>query len=162
MAKIKSIAERFEAKVERIPFMGCWIWMGALNERGYGVIGRSGGRGKGNDKAHRVAYRVYRGEIHEGKIMLHKCGNPICVNPWHLEPGTHKENSADMIRMGRHFQPDNSCENAKWRKLDAKAVFDIRAHKGGEKGIGTALAKKYGVSKSAIYEIWSGNNWKKL
>jgi hypothetical protein len=162
MAEMRqSLADRFEAKVERIPFMGCWVWTGALNENGYGVIGR-GARGQGNDKAHRVAYRTYRGEIPEGKIILHKCGNPICVNPWHLEPGTYKENSADMVRMGRHFQPDNSCENAKWSKLNSQAVLDIRLHKGGKKGTGTALAKKYGVSKSAIYRIWEGKNWAKL
>ena len=162
MAEMRqSLADRFEAKVERIPFMGCWVWMGAANKHGYGLIGR-GRRGDGNEKAHRAAYRLYRGDIPEKKIMLHKCGNPNCVNPWHLEPGTHKENSADMIRMGRHFQPDNSCENAKWRKLNSEAVLDIRAHKGGKKGTGTVLAQKYGVSKSAIYRIWEGKNWAKL
>ena len=158
---MKHIFDRFEAKVERVPFMGCWIWMGALNEHGYGVIGR-GRRGCGNDKAHRVAYRAYRGEIPEGKIMLHKCGNPICVNPWHLEPGTYKENSADMVRMGRHYQPDNSGENAKWSKLTVDAVKDIKSQKGGKKGTGTALARKYGVSKSAVYQIWVGENWQKF
>jgi len=153
--------DRFESKVERIPFMGCWIWTGALNERGYGVIGR-GARGTGNDKAHRVAYRIYRGEIPEGKIMLHKCGNPICVNPWHLEPGTHKENSQDMVRMGRHYQPNNRGTNATWAKLDEEKVKEIRAAKGGKKGTGTAIARKFNVSKSAIYQIWAGANWQSL
>lgn len=154
-------ADRFEAKVERIPFMGCWIWTGALNEHGYGVIGR-GARGTGNDKAHRVAYRLYRGDIPEGKIILHKCGNPICVNPYHLEAGTHKENSQDMVRMGRHYQPDNRGSKAAWAKLNEEQVKEIKQAIGGKKGTGTALARKFNVSKSAVYRIWEGKNWQTL
>ena len=158
---MRTLAERFEAKVERIPFMGCWVWMGATHENGYGVIGRTG-KGSGNERAHRLAYKLYRGEIPEGKFILHKCGNANCVNPWHLEPGTAKENAADTIRMGRLKLPDNSCENAKWAKLNAEQVLEIRANKGGKKGTGTMLARKFGVSKSAIYQIWAGENWQKL
>ena len=156
----KSLAERFEAKVERIPFYGCWAWMGATHNRGYGVIGR-GGKGKGNERAHRTAYRLYRGEIPEDKIILHKCGNANCVNPWHLEAGTHKENAQDTVRMGRQFQPDNSGENAKWAKLNENQVKEIMLAKGGKRGVGTSLARKFSVSKSAIYQIWSGKNWSK-
>lgn len=158
---MKPIAERFEDKVERIPFMGCWIWTGALNERGYGVIGR-GSRGQGMEKAHRLSYRLHKGEIPVGNVIMHKCGNPTCVNPWHLVAGTQKENAQDTVRMGRLKLPDNSCEKAKWAKLNAEAVREIRSQKGGKKGTGTALARKYGVSKSAIYQVWAGTNWQKL
>ncbi len=157
----QAIEERFEAKVERIPFYGCWAWMGALNERGYGVIGR-GARGQGNEKAHRLAYRLYRGEIPEGKYMLHKCGNPGCVNPWHLEPGTQKENMADMIRMGRHYQPDNSGENATWAKLNAEQAKEIKSAKERTMKVAAQFAEKFNVSKSAIRRIWEGKNWAKL
>jgi hypothetical protein len=161
MAEMRqSLADRFEAKVERIPFMDCWVWMGATHERGYGVIGL-GVRGSGNERAHRTAYRLYRGEIPEGKIILHKCGNTNCVNPSHLEAGTHKENSADTIKMGRHYQPDNRGTKATWAKLNEEKVKEIKEAKGGKKGTGTALARKFNVSKSAIYQIWSGDNWKK-
>ncbi len=161
MAEIRqSLADRFEAKVERIPFMGCWAWMGATNEHGYGLIGL-GRRGQGNEKAHRTAYRLYRGDIPDGKIILHKCGNPNCVNPWHLEHGTYKDNTADMMRMGRHFQPNNRGTNATWAKLDYDKAKEILAAKGGKKGTGTALAKKFNVSRSAIYQIWAGANWTK-
>ena len=158
---MRPIAERFESKVERIPFMGCWLWMGAVNERGYGVIGR-GARGEGMEKAHRLSYRLHKGEIPDGNVIMHKCGNPTCVNPGHLVAGTQKENAQDTVRMGRLKLPDNSCENAKWAKLNAEAVREIRSQKGGKKGTGTALARKYGVSKSAIYQVWAGANWQKL
>ena len=161
MAEMRqSLADRFEAKVERIPFMGCWAWIGAINHRGYGIIGK-GGKGQGNERAHRTAYRLYRGEIPEDKIILHKCGNSNCVNPWHLEAGTQKENARDTVRMGRNYQPDNRGSNATWAKLDEAKVKEILAAKGGKKGVGTALAKKFNVSKSAIYQVWAGANWSK-
>ena len=155
------IAARFESKVERVPFMPCWIWTGAANERGYGVIG-VGGRKAGNERAHRLAYRLYKGEIPEGKYILHKCGNTFCVNPSHLEAGDQKENAADTKRMGRVRVPDNNGENAKWAKLNEDQVREIQSAKGGDKGTGAALARKFGVHKSTIYQIWGGNNWKKL
>lgn len=161
MAKIKqTLADRFEAKVERIPFIGCWAWMGATHDRGYGIIG-IGARGLGNERAHRTAYRLYRGEIPDGKIILHKCGNTNCVNPYHLEAGTYQENAQDTVQMGRNYKPDNRGSNAKWAKLDEDKVSQILQAKGGKKGTGTALAKKFNVSKSAIYRIWEGKNWQK-
>jgi hypothetical protein len=162
MAEVRqSLADRFEAKVERIPFMGCWAWMGATHERGYGIIGL-GPRELGNERAHRTAYRLYRGEIPEDKIVMHKCGNTNCVNPWHLEVGTHKDNAQDTLRMGRNFKPNNKGTNAKWAKLDHDKAKEILEAKGGKKGIGTALAKKFNVSKSAVYRIWEGKNWQTL
>jgi len=161
MAEVRqSLADRFEAKVERIPFMGCWVWVGAVNHRGYGIIGK-GARGQGNERAHRTAYRLYRGEIPEDKIILHKCGNSNCVNPWHLEAGTQKENAQDTVRMGRHFQPDNRGSNSFFAKLDEAKAQEILAAKGKERGIGVALAQKFNVSTSAIYSIWAGVNWSK-
>lgn len=161
MAKvIQTLESRFEAKIERIPFMECWVWTGATHERGYGIIG-VGARSQGVERAHRISYKLYKGAIPSGKMILHKCGNTFCVNPYHLEVGTAKENAQDTKRMGRLKFPDNSGEKAKWAKLNLKQVKEIVASKGGRKGTGTTLAKKFGVSKSAIYQIWSGNNWKK-
>jgi len=161
MAEMRqSLADRFETKVERIPFMGCWVWTGATHERGYGIIGK-GVRGQGNERAHRTAYRLYRGEIPEDKIILHKCGNANCVNPWHLEAGTQKENAQDTVRMGRNYQPDNRGSNSSSAKLDEVKVKEILAAKDSGRGIGVALAKKFNVSKSAIYSIWAGVTWNK-
>ena len=46
--------------------------------------------------------------------------------------------------------------------VDAEQVLEIQANKGGKKGTGTMLARKFGVSKSAVYQIWAGANWQKL
>ena len=47
-------------------------------------------------------------------------------------------------------------------KLNEEQVKEIKQAIGGKKGTGTALARKFNVSKSAIYQIWAGANWQTL
>lgn len=82
-----TLEERFWAKVHKTPT--CWNWTGASN-RGYGYIGL--GPGKGQDVAHRVAYRLLVGPIPDGLTIDHLCRNRGCVNPDHMEPVTTKVN----------------------------------------------------------------------
>jgi isocitrate/isopropylmalate dehydrogenase len=42
---------------------------------------------------HRVAYEMYGNVIPAGQILDHKCRNPGCCNPDHLEPVTVRENT---------------------------------------------------------------------
>jgi hypothetical protein len=150
----KSLWDRFHDKVMPEPNTGCWLWTGATKELGYGVIGL-GRREEGTAKAHRVAWKLYKGEIPEGMNVLHRCDMPACVNPRHLFCGTLADNMQDCVQKGRNFVPNNKGENAKWAKLDAEKVAEIRTRK----LKGTEYARQYGVSKSAIYEIWRGKNW---
>ena len=85
-----TLSERFEAKVERLE-SGCWKWMGALLDTGYGVLHEGGKVGRAL-RAHRVAYELYRGEIPEGLVLDHLCHNRWCVNPEHLEAVTNHVN----------------------------------------------------------------------
>lgn len=148
-----SLWDRFHDKVSPEPNSGCWLWTGAVKEYGYGVIGL-GRRSEGIQKAHRVAYRLYKCDPGD-KIVMHKCDNPYCVNPDHLALGTLADNMQDCVRKGRNFVPNNRGENAKWAKLTIRAVTEIRKRE----RRGTEYARMYGVSKSAVYQIWAGQNW---
>jgi len=86
-----------ESRIERIPFSGCWLWMGATVEDGYGQIQV----GRQFKRAHRVVYELLVGPIPERAHLLHRCDVPGCVNPAHLYPGTPKRNMADCIERGR-------------------------------------------------------------
>ena len=83
-----NLRERFERSLSHETEAGCWIRNVAPTPRGYTQI-RDGNR---KPLAHRVAYELYRAEIPEGLVLDHLCRNPACVNPWHLEPVTHREN----------------------------------------------------------------------
>lgn len=109
----RSIAERLLAHTDRtigsIPddeSLGlCWIWKGALNVDGYGVI-----RGEGYRAplllAHRVALSLALGRpIADGLFANHRCDTPACVRPRHLYEGTAQENVDDMHDRDRAFRP---------------------------------------------------------
>lgn len=76
-----SLEERMERKIERVPFMSCWVWTGALNPGGYGQI-KEGGRVQ---NAHRLFYQLSGHHIPDGYEVDHLCRNRWCVNPAHLE-----------------------------------------------------------------------------
>jgi hypothetical protein len=73
MSKRDTLANRFEAKYIPEPNSGCWLWTAALNPAGYGKIGRGSRRDGGPDLAHRVSWRLYRGEIPQGLTLDHLC-----------------------------------------------------------------------------------------
>jgi hypothetical protein len=159
MARLGSIADRFHQKYEKIPIAGCWIWTAAVTKFGHGLIKVNGGKEE-RVKAHRLSYLLHKGEITKGLNVLHQCGVAACVNPDHLYLGTQKENARDMMRHGRHFLPDNNGENAAWAKLTESDVLEIIAAKPDRKyGTGTELARRFNVSKAAIYQIWNNKNW---
>lgn len=68
---------------------GCWEWIGSKYTGGYGGFNFAGRR----SSAHRVSHELFLGPIPSGLVIDHKCRNPGCVNPDHLEAVTAKENS---------------------------------------------------------------------
>jgi hypothetical protein len=84
----KSIAERIDDLSMPEPNSGCWLWVGACDNAGYGIL-----RVNGHTRhAHRMSCEVVRGPISGELVVDHLCRNPACVNPDHLEPVTQREN----------------------------------------------------------------------
>lgn len=79
----------------------CWRWTQRPNKDGYGRLSLPGRRG-GSVAAYRFSYEYHRAEIPEGLHLDHLCRNPICVNPWHLEPVTLEENNRRKWRHVTH------------------------------------------------------------
>ena len=70
---------------------GCWVWQGHRSSKGYGLTKIHYKKWK----VHRLSYTIFKGPIPEGLQVRHMCHNPACVNPEHLEVGTHRQNAED-------------------------------------------------------------------
>ncbi|HBH59473.1 MAG TPA: hypothetical protein DEP82_14495 [Arthrobacter bacterium] len=100
---------------------GCWIFTGAIDKAGYGVIyklGTGSGKGRRNEGVHRYTYRECVGEIPAGYDVDHACHNEdkscpggedcvhrACCNPEHLRAATRGDN----LRDGRGYDPITHC-----------------------------------------------------
>jgi len=125
----------------------CVEWLGAVNNRGYGVLHI---RLNGESRVvltHRLAYVLAHGVLPPGESVHHHCDNRRCMNPEHLVAGPHRENMLDMAMRER---------NAK--ELCAADVIDIRK-RAQTRGMGVVLAEEYGVSRSLISQIKQGGVW---
>lgn len=76
------VLEQFARKV--VVTDTCWLWEASLFATGYGYFQ--------NQKAHRVAYELFKGSIPEGLVIDHLCRVKTCVNPNHLEAVTNHTN----------------------------------------------------------------------
>ena len=131
----------------------CWIWARATTRGGYGVLWVKELRAYW--KSHRLAYHLKNGEILKGVHVLHSCDVPACCNPRHLSAGDDAMNRADSIRKKRHAR----CETHGRRKLSREDVAAIVASTGVTQ---RALARRYGVSESAVSMIVNGKRWRDL
>lgn len=71
----------------------CWEWNGGRTSFGYGKISLKQKSFNKSMTAHRVYWELINGPIPKGLVINHKCSNPPCINPDHLETMTGKENT---------------------------------------------------------------------
>lgn len=130
---------------------GCWRVRGTPHPNGY-VFMRFGGERTG---AHRWAYRAWVGPIPEGHVVRHKCDNPPCVNPEHLETGTNADNSNDMVERGRS---QRGAVNSQARVAGADVIAIRNDY---VRGLLTMqmIADTYGVDRANIGYIVRGDTW---
>ena len=112
--------------VEKIVFTeGCWLYEGWRSNGGYGGFYMSAERPKVG--AHRFAWETFVGLIPEGHDIDHVyaagCVHRNCVNPDHLEPCTHLENTRRGVRArqthcirGHEFTVENTYLNPRGQR----------------------------------------------
>jgi hypothetical protein len=93
-----------------------------------------------------MIYEECYGEIPDGLVVRHKCDNPSCINPEHLELGTVQDNNQDKIDRNRIK-----------RALTDEMVREIISD---HSSTNKALAHRYGVHPQIISEIRRGRLYK--
>ncbi len=74
---------------------GCWLWTGALDHQGYGLVySVPGGGGKlRKRRLHIISFTYFSGKVPAGLELDHLCRVRNCWNPDHLEAVPHHVNT---------------------------------------------------------------------
>lgn len=125
----------------------CWLWTGTQDGHGYGLVWDE--EAKQNRYAHVVAWELANRESAHGWVVRHEvCNTPLCVNPAHLELGTHADNVHDCLDAGRrnpeplfrrgHLRPD---EVLKIRELHSRGLNN------------TEIAQLFGTTRATVSRV---------
>lgn len=135
--------------------VSCWFWRGNKPDGRYGHFCYE----SQTVKAHRWIYELLNGPIPEGMVVRHKCDNPWCVKPSHLEIGTPADNIRDKYERGRN--DDRKGENHPLARLHDDDIRRIR--KLASVGMRhQQLAQLFGMSRQYIGKIVRRQNWKHI
>lgn len=148
----KRLRDRFWSKVRILSADECWLWVGRLNENGYGLFDIE----HHPEIASRIAYLLTHSIDPGEALVCHSCDNPRCCNGGHLWLGSHKDNMRDMAMKGRAHVTGWRGEDHPSAKLRRADVLEIRASDLPR----SVLAEKFGVTGTAIYNIREGMTWR--
>ncbi len=140
-----TLSDRDRARFSRkhhVTNTGCWEWDGSLFQRtGYGVFSVKYLDGVWKSTtAHRVSYRLHKGEIPATFDIDHLCRNRKCVNPAHLEAVSRQWNflrgaheTAMLVAMNRcpegHEFTEANTYTRKSGKRECRACLRRRDNK---------------------------------
>lgn len=101
-----SLPQRLLSHVRAVPGTDCWEWTGPFMHPN-----RAFARfvALGEQFANRVSYRLWRGDIPPGHVILQACGGRFCVNPFHLFTVSRGE-AAHLWCAGRGAPPQEHCK----------------------------------------------------
>lgn len=143
----------FLRHVEKREVFECWEWQGSKLRSGYGRLTY----GAVERLAHRIAYEFAHGAISEGEVVRHKCDNPPCCNPNHLEIGTPKDNAQDAVDRSRTAHGERNGQSV----LTEDDVREARS-KYAQGATITAIAQLYGVERSTMRSAIHRKTWRRV
>jgi hypothetical protein len=121
----EDVMVRFWRYVHSEPNTGCWLWVGALHEAGYGMLNVD----QRAVRAHRISYEHFRGPIPADLELDHLCRQRCCVNPDHLEAVSHQENMrrGQLFDLGELSRRKDSCPFG--HPYDEQNTVSYRGHR---------------------------------
>jgi len=141
----------------------CWVWTGATSQFGHGQFRvkpdnqgthpRYAGHG-----AHRIAWLIDHPQetIPPGLLVRHRCDNPPCVRPLHLELGTYGDNMRDMYERGRAKVGELHGQ----AKLTDADVLAMRLEYAEEGTAMRELARRFNVTDMTVRDVLLGRSWR--
>lgn len=153
--KKRNVTERFWEKVEIKEANECWEWKAGLRQGfGYGQFSFNGYP----EFSHRVAWQLTNGDIPAGKLICHKCDNPLCVNPSHLFCGDQAMNIKDMASKSRDAFTGERNHSAKLNEENVRITREL--YKNGSKI--SDIGNLFGVAGRTIADAVEHKTWKHI
>jgi hypothetical protein len=148
----------------------CWEWTGVRIKDGYGMLSVKGKR----FLAHRYSLMLHLNKSIDRNIEVrHRCHNPSCFNPEHLQEGSHQDNMNDMVLDNRQAKGEKLVSRLRGiihekgrgegngrSKLTNSQVLEIRQLSSTMSQ--RDIAKLYSVSKTTVRGILSRTTWKNI
>jgi hypothetical protein len=148
------VVDRFWARVNKTET--CWLWTGGATSEGYGDLMYQRHR----HLAHRFAWQLANARaIPVGLVVRHRCDNPPCVRPDHLELGSVAQNVRDAYERRRRTTGNPTLGTGRPNALltdELVATLRRRARSG--QSI-TSIAKGTGFSYATVYRAIRGSGW---
>jgi transcriptional regulator with XRE-family HTH domain len=134
----------------------CWECTShSRSESGYPQACRAGVSNGNNTAISRIMYTYFKESIKDGLLIRHKCDNPACINPDHLETGTALDNARDRQERGRSANGTKHPNSV----LTEDEVRDIK-HMFHDGARNVDVERKYKkVSRTTISRIKNGSMW---
>lgn len=139
----------------------CWVWQKCKNsiKQPHGRIAVMNNGKRIHALAHRVSYYLWKGIIPLDMYVMHKCNNPSCCNPDHIEIGTQKINMAYMYETGRGYKNPRKGEFHPYAKLNKDKVIEMRSLYAIGQNCGE-LSRKYDISKASVRDAVKFKTWR--
>ncbi len=146
------LEDRFWPKVQKTET--CWLWTGAVDSSGYGLIEVGGCKNRATLRAHRVACML-KGVRIAGLVVRHECNVKLCVRvaKRHAQAGTQKQNMRDRELAGNTLR-GSSFHNAVMTKEKAAQVLE--AYDAGVYRSVRELGRAFGLASSTVYNLVAG------
>lgn len=136
------VRERYFAKVRKTAD-GCWLWIGAISNRGHGRFWTGDGHVV---IAHRLGWAIaHPGEPLPPVVAHGECDNPLCQNPAHWSASTNGQNrrewAARRHRLGSALRAIRVGGRGQWRvELTELDAYIERAYRAAEAAISDEAA----------------------
>ena len=132
---------------------GCRVWNACSDKSVRGTVVF---RGK-KRQVHIVSWILHNGDIPDGMKVMHKCDNPPCFDPGHLQLGTQKDNVHDAFLKGRM-----PCGERHWKskltERDVREIIKLRSD-----GMNRyEIADRFHIHFSSVNRIVGRRKWRHL
>lgn len=157
--RLESVHDAALRYVERCHWAGDCLVLRDNGEYGEVSWGPKGNRGR--TTAHRAVHLTFNGPLADDEVTRHRCDNPPCVNPAHLEAGSVADNARDMYERSRRAGVRAGVAGEANPSAVLTEQLVVRMRREVRAGLSIRqVARNHGIEYTAVYSAVLGKTWR--